>query len=106
MQVRAGRAVCYANWIVAIACDPPRLFAPAISRILDIVPFLPGGAMVQRLARSSFKSKNRVRFPLALPIIAVYIPIFPVYHVPVPFGVIIRRSAAGPTAAAVYKEPP
>ncbi len=41
MQVRAGRAVCYANWIVAIACDPPRLFAPAISRILDIVPFPP-----------------------------------------------------------------
>jgi hypothetical protein len=43
------------------------LLAPAISRILESFRSFPGGAMVQRLARSPFKAKIRVRFPLALP---------------------------------------
>jgi hypothetical protein len=44
-----------------------RLCIPLIFLIL--VRFYPhnGGAMVQRLARSPFKAKIRVRFPLALP---------------------------------------
>src|SRR5260370_7086253 len=51
-----GRAVRYSNRIDAIACHPPRLFAHPISRILDSFRSSPGGAMAQRLSRSTFKA--------------------------------------------------
>src|SRR6266403_2987290 len=75
-----------------LICHPPCLFAQAISRILIRSWPHRSGAMVQRLARSPFKAKIRVRFPLALP---TEFEIFSVLH-----GWQLTSCNFGPSSAA------